>query len=63
MCVHALIPHTTHHAQPPIPQVEASVLATQLRPCLEELATDGDRDVRYYAIRAIKLCDELAPRH
>lgn len=55
------LPHS--HPQPPIPQVEASVLATQLRPCLEELATDGDRDVRYYASRAIKLCDELAPRH
>lgn len=39
------------------------MLATQLRPCLEELAADGDRDVRYYAGRAIKLCDELAPRH
>lgn len=50
------------HKKPKL-QMEASVLATQLRPCLEELGSDPDRDVRFYALRAMKLCDELAPRH
>ena len=57
--------HVTHtnYTTTASQQMEASVLATQLRPCLEELAADPDRDVRFYAHRAIKLCDELAPRH
>jgi len=41
---------------------EGAVLPTQVRPCLEELTSDTDRDVRFYAKKALRVCDELA-RH
>ncbi len=42
--------------------LEGAVLAAQVRPCLEELSEDGDRDVQFYSRKALRVCDELA-RH
>jgi serine/threonine-protein phosphatase 2A regulatory subunit A len=41
------------------PQVDHAVVEGQVRPCLEELASDKDKDVRYFAKRAAKTCDGL----
>lgn len=47
---------------PKVMEREGALLPTQVRPCLEELTSDTDRDVRFYAKKALKVCDELA-RH
>ena len=33
--------------------LEPSVVSAQVRPCLDELASDADPDVRYYAQQAL----------
>lgn len=38
------------------PLVEPSVLEATVKPCLQELAEDGDTDVRYYARQALQVC-------
>lgn len=40
-------------------QMEASVLAAQIKPCLTEMSEDPDRDVRFFSKKAIKTCDDL----
>lgn len=40
-------------------QMEASVLAAQIKPCLTEMSDDPDRDVRFFSKKAIKTCDDL----
>jgi len=47
---------------PKVVEREGAVLPSQVRPCLEELLNDSDRDVRFFARKALRICDELA-RH
>eukprot|EP00743_Colponemidia_sp_Colp-15_P001721 GILK01001880.1.p1 GENE.GILK01001880.1~~GILK01001880.1.p1 ORF type:complete len:597 (+),score=99.77 GILK01001880.1:60-1793(+) len=39
-----------------IPCLDATVLNSQIRPCLNEMQQDSDRDVVYYARQAAQLC-------
>jgi hypothetical protein len=36
------------------------VVATKVRPCVEELSTDSDRDVRFFANRALRTCAQIS---
>lgn len=38
-----------------IPTMDASVVASQVKPCLQSLATDSDLDVQYYAGQALSV--------
>lgn len=41
-----------------VPLLERSVVDSSVRPCLLELAEDGDMDVRFYARQALYVCDQ-----
>jgi serine/threonine-protein phosphatase 2A regulatory subunit A len=40
--------------------VDAPVVDHTIRPCLNELSTDADSDVRYFAKQALTACDHVA---
>lgn len=40
-----------------VPIVDGAVVQQTIRPCLLELTEDSDMDVRFYAKRAISVCD------
>lgn len=61
----------THHQHQPSPRttqqvlervaplVDNNVIQNTIKPCLNELAEDGDADVQYYARQALYACDNV----
>lgn len=39
-----------------IPLLDSSVVQTKIKPCLQELLKDSDRDVKFYASQALQSC-------
>lgn len=38
------------------PLLNSAVVQQQLKPCLQQLAEDADKDVRYYAVQGLQVC-------
>ncbi len=41
------------------PLVDATVIDSTIKPCLQELGEDADTDVRFYARQALVACDNV----
>ena len=54
---HDLLLALDHQAlQQLLPQLDASLIQQQVKPCLLRLAEDSDKDVRYFAGQGLQSC-------